>query len=49
MIKIVLASSSPRRSQLLTQIGLNFEVIEPDIDETDGIIRSIPAGKVFSI
>jgi septum formation protein len=37
MIKIVLASSSPRRSQLLTQIGLNFEVIEPDIDETDGI------------
>ncbi|HHX17612.1 MAG TPA: septum formation inhibitor Maf [Clostridium sp.] len=37
MIKIVLASSSPRRSQLLTQIGLKFDVIEPDIDETDGI------------
>lgn len=37
IIKIVLASSSPRRSQLLNQIGLNFEVIEPDIDETNGI------------
>lgn len=36
-IRIVLASSSPRRSQLLSQVGLDFEVIEPDIDETDGI------------
>ncbi|MDQ2086278.1 Maf family protein [Herbivorax sp. ANBcel31] len=37
MIKIVLASSSPRRRQLLTQIGLEFEVIKPDIDETNSM------------
>lgn len=37
VIKIVLASSSPRRHQLLTQIGLEFEVIEPEIDETNGM------------
>lgn len=36
-IRIVLASSSPRRSQLLSQVGLDFEVIEPDIDETNGL------------
>lgn len=35
VIKIVLASSSPRRHQLLTQIGLKFEVVEPKIDENN--------------
>ena len=30
---IVLASQSPRRKELLTQIGLNFECIVSDADE----------------
>jgi septum formation protein len=32
---IILASSSPRRQQLLSSIGFQFEVIVPDIDEKD--------------
>jgi septum formation protein len=31
--EVYLASSSPRRGALLTQLGLNFEVIRPDVDE----------------
>lgn len=33
MKKIILASASPRRKQLLKQIGLQFEVIPSNIDE----------------
>lgn len=35
----VLASSSPRRRELLHQVGLKFEIVSPDADETlpDGI------------
>lgn len=33
MKKIVLASSSPRRSELLKQIGLEFDIFPADIDE----------------
>jgi len=32
--RLVLASASPRRAQLLRQINLEFTVIRPDIDET---------------
>ncbi len=32
--RIVLASASPRRSQLLASLGLTFEVTVPDVDET---------------
>ena len=32
--RLILASSSPRRRQLLRQIGLEFETISPDADET---------------
>ena len=32
-MRIVLASSSPRRGELLKQLGLDFEVMKPDIDE----------------
>ena len=32
--RLVLASASPRRSELLTQIGLSFVVMPTDIDET---------------
>lgn len=31
---IILASGSPRRSYLLEQLGLHFEVIQPDFQET---------------
>src|SRR5690606_18898426 len=31
---LVLASGSPRRAQLLTMLGLTFDVVRPDIDET---------------
>lgn len=39
-MKIVLASGSPRRKELLRQIGLDFEVILSDMDENCGI--SVP-------
>jgi len=32
--KLILASGSPRRSELLRDAGLEFEIIVPDIDET---------------
>jgi septum formation protein len=32
--KIVLASDSPRRAELLAQIGVRFEVMRPEIDES---------------
>ena len=34
MANIILASSSPRRKQLLEQVGLKFECFSPDIDES---------------
>lgn len=32
--RIILASSSPRRRELLEQLGLQFEIYSPDIDES---------------
>ncbi|HJU52000.1 MAG TPA: Maf family protein [Acidimicrobiia bacterium] len=32
-MKLVLASSSPRRRELLDSLGLTFEVVAPDVDE----------------
>lgn len=34
MAHIILASSSPRRRELLQQLGLNFDIHSPDIDES---------------
>ncbi len=34
MTTLYLASSSPRRQQLLAQLGVAFEILTPDIDET---------------
>ena len=31
---LVLASGSPRRRELLAQLGLTFDVVSPDVDET---------------
>lgn len=36
MKKIILASASPRRRELLTQIGLEFEIIPSHKDEVIG-------------
>ncbi len=33
-LELVLASASPRRRELLTQIGLEFEVVVPAVDES---------------
>ena len=33
MEKLILASCSPRRSELLTQAGIPFETVNPDVDE----------------
>ena len=33
-MRLILASSSPRRRELLSQCGLRFEIVKPDIDET---------------
>jgi septum formation protein len=33
MKKLILASSSPRRKQLLKQLGLEFEILASNIDE----------------
>ncbi len=46
MKKIVLASTSPRRSYLLRQIGLSFEVVAPDVDESRYSFNEDPAGTV---
>ena len=34
MRKIILASGSPRRRELLKDIGLEFEIYKPDVDES---------------
>ncbi|MYA76623.1 MAG: septum formation protein Maf [Gemmatimonadetes bacterium] len=44
MKQIVLASSSPRRSDLLRQIGIAFEVVPPDVDESQYSFDGDPAG-----
>ena len=41
--KIILASASPRRRELLTQIGLDFDVV---VSETEEKITSTEPAKV---
>ena len=41
--KIILASASPRRRELLTQIGLDFDVV---VSETEEKINSTEPAKV---
>ncbi|MYI99050.1 MAG: septum formation protein Maf [Gemmatimonadetes bacterium] len=44
MKQIVLASSSPRRSSLLRQIGITFEIVLPDVDESRFSFEGDPSG-----
>jgi septum formation protein len=39
-MRLVLASSSPRRRELIGSLGLPFDVIKPDIDETQHLGES---------
>ena len=34
IVRLILASSSPRRRELLASLGLEFDIAKPDIDET---------------
>ena len=44
-LKIVLASTSPRRKELMNGLGIEFEVVEPESDETS--IHPDPEKKVI--
>lgn len=44
MHKIILASQSPRRRELLEAIGMNFDVIVSEVDETSISKENIPVG-----
>lgn len=44
--KLLLASSSPRRRQLLEAIGLPFEVIQAEVEETDPTHEFIDEGVI---
>lgn len=46
--QIILASASPRRRQLLNQIGLTFRVIPSHVDEDD-VVRHDPLANVQAI
>ncbi|MEP7287128.1 MAG: Maf family protein [Chloroflexota bacterium] len=56
MRSLILASSSPRRFDLLTRTGLPFEVARPDIDETpypnepsDDYVQRLSLAKAWAI
>lgn len=34
MAQLILASSSPRRQEILASLGLEFEIVDPDVDES---------------
>jgi septum formation protein len=52
----VLASGSPRRRELLAQLGLSFTVVAPDVDETPlpgegpiDLVRRLAAAKAVAV
>ncbi len=40
-MRLILASSSPRRRELLAGLGLRFEIIKPDIDESRRVAEDL--------
>ena len=56
MERLVLASGSPRRRELLAQLGLTFDVVPADIDETPqpgeralALVRRLAAAKARAV
>ncbi len=48
--KLILASSSPRRAELLTEAGIEFEVIPPPLPEpNDGDATTTPTGEAEAL
>lgn len=43
---LILASSSPRRRELLGSLGLEFEIISPDVDEESFDLSHLPPDEV---
>lgn len=55
-MRLVLASGSPRRRELLASLGIDFTVIKSDIDETQGVgedpyayVRRLSVGKAVAV
>ena len=53
---LVLASGSPRRRELFAQLGVAFDVVTPDVDETplvgegvDAMVRRLAAAKASAV
>jgi septum formation protein len=53
---LVLASGSPRRRELLAQLGVTFAVVVPDVDESPlpgerpvGLVRRLAAAKAVAV
>lgn len=44
MEQLVLASASPRRKELLEQLGVQFEICVPNVDESSVKQKDVPAG-----
>jgi len=44
-VRIILASASPRRRELLAEAGYKFTVITPDIDESAILTADVPAAE----
>lgn len=54
MHKLILASASPRRQELLSQMGLAFEVVAPEVDEqvegqADEVVLALAQRKALSV
>ena len=54
--RIILASQSPRRRELLTQVGLSFDIVVADVDETvwenerfDAYVQRVATTKALTI
>ncbi|MCZ0932015.1 MAG: Maf family protein, partial [Oligoflexia bacterium] len=48
-MKIILASQSPSRKQLLSKLGLKFEVFVPNIDEGKLLDSKNPSDSCYAI
>lgn len=56
MVKFILASKSPRRTQLLSELGYEFEAVSADIDETPlkaekprDYVKRVAVGKALKV